>query len=53
MKYDGILICSDMDVTFEPTEQNINSLKEFQAEGGKFSVATGRNIKYVKKHFEE
>lgn len=53
MKYDGILICTDMDGTFLPTEENIKALKYFQGNGGKFSVATGRNVNYIKDYFKE
>lgn len=47
MKYDGYLICTDVDGTFAITEENIKAIKEFQKEGGKFTVATGRNISYI------
>lgn len=53
MKYDGILICTDMDGTFLPTEENIKALRYFQDNGGRFSVATGRYVDYIKNYFME
>lgn len=47
MKYEGYLICTDVDGTFAITDENIRAIKEFQKEGGKFTVATGRNISYI------
>lgn len=51
MKYEGFLICTDVDGTFSITEENIRAIKEFQAEGGRFTVATGRNISYIDEFF--
>ena len=51
MKYEGFLICTDMDGTFSVTEENIKAIKDFQAEGGRFTVATGRNISYIDEFF--
>ena len=51
MKYEGFLICTDVDGTFSITDENIRAIKEFQAEGGKFTVATGRNVNYIDEYF--
>lgn len=51
MKYQGYLICTDMDGTFAKTEENFEAIKYFQAGGGKFTVATGRNISYIDEYF--
>lgn len=53
MKYDGYLICTDMDGTFCPTEENFEAIKYFQENGGKFTVATGRNINHIGEYFSE
>ena len=54
-RYDGILICSDIDgtltwgtvengvhVSHKPTPETCEAIRRFQAEGGKFTVSTGR-----------
>lgn len=49
--FDGILICSDWDGTLavgsHVPENNINSIRRFQNEGGKFTVCTGRFYPYI------
>lgn len=52
-KFDGILICSDIDRTFigskgQLMSRNIEAIKYFQSEGGLFTLATGRTHRYVK-----
>ena len=51
MNYKGYLICTDMDGTFCPTEENFEAIKYFQENGGLFTVATGRNISYIDEYF--
>ncbi len=58
-KFDGILLCSDLDETLltsdrEISKENKRALEYFMAEGGKFTFATGRvphgaklNLKYI------
>ena len=46
-KFDGMLLCSDLDETLFTTEKtisedNVKAIKMFMAEGGKFAFATGR-----------
>lgn len=46
--FDGVLILSDLDGTLlnssaEISERNIEAVKDFMANGGRFSFATGRN----------
>lgn len=54
-RYDGILICSDIDgtltwssvengvhISHKPTPETCEAIRRFQAEGGKFTVSTGR-----------
>ncbi len=52
-KYDGILICSDLDGTLcsskgEISKENIDAKNYFIKNGGKFSLSTGRSPQYVK-----
>ena len=50
-KFDGILICSDLDGTFcrdNNTGKNCEAVKYFIENGGHFSVATGRNISHIR-----
>lgn len=53
-RFDGILICSDVDGTLavgkEIPEKNLQALQYFQAEGGLFTLATGRPAGY-ENHF--
>lgn len=58
-KFDGILLCSDLDETLLMTDKSIsaenkNAIERFMAEGGRFTFATGRvphgaklSLKYV------
>ena len=53
-KYDGILICSDLDGTLVDSKgmiskENIDAIEYFIANGGKFSLSTGRSPRYAKK----
>ena len=48
-KFDHILIVSDLDFTFlgekgETVARNLEALERFRAEGGKFTIATGRRL---------
>ena len=49
-KYDGILICSDFDGTFASGSvvipQNAEAVRHFQAEGGMFTLSTGRSHRH-------
>lgn len=49
-RFDGFLICSDIDGTFasggEVPARNLEALARFQAEGGRFTFATGRMAPY-------
>lgn len=47
-KFEGVLLCSDYDGTLFYdgfVESNIEALNEFMAEGGKFTLCTGRRAK--------
>ncbi len=50
-KFEGILICSDIDGTFSGAEDTISVNKKaveyFTKEGGRFTFATGRNVAYL------
>ncbi len=53
-KFDGILICSDLDGTLrnsrgEISKENIDAINYFTANGGHFSLSTGRSPQYAKK----
>ncbi len=52
-KFDGILICSDIDGTFTGSEEiileNKKAVEYFKKEGGKFTFTTGRNVDYLLK----
>lgn len=53
-KLDHILIVTDLDYTFlgrggELVERNLKALEHFRAQGGKFTVATGRRLFDVKR----
>ena len=46
-KFDGVLICTDFDETYYTADKrvpqaNLDALAYFQAQGGRFTVATGR-----------
>ena len=52
-KYDGILICSDLDGTLcnskkEFSRENLDAINYFMQNGGRFSLSTGRNWQYAK-----
>ncbi len=51
-KFDGYLICSDVDGTFSvntvPLQKNIDAVQYFTGNGGRFSIATGRTAAYLK-----
>lgn len=51
-KFTGFLICSDIDGTFsvdsKTISRNIDAVKYFTKNGGKFSIATGRTAAYLK-----
>ncbi|MHB1454651.1 MAG: HAD-IIB family hydrolase [Saccharofermentanales bacterium] len=50
-KFDGVLICSDFDGTLAHWEtisqQNIDAIRYFQAEGGLFTVVSGRQPSFI------
>ena len=54
-KFDGYLICSDVDFTLglgtEICRENLEAIRYFQENGGLFTLSTGRNCRYVKEHF--
>ena len=49
-RFEGILLCSDLDGTIasgrEVPERNLQALRYFQSEGGRFSLFTGRPAGY-------
>lgn len=51
-KFDGYLICSDLDSTFSietvPVRKNIDAVKYFIKNGGRFTFATGRTAEYLR-----
>ncbi|MBP5772668.1 MAG: HAD family hydrolase [Eubacterium sp.] len=56
-KFDGILICSDVDstLTYETgkvSDENAKAIKYFQDEGGLFTLATGRAPSFME-HFSD
>lgn len=55
-KYDGILIMSDWDGTLSTggtvTEENCRAIRDFQAEGGLFTMCSGRNYAHFEKFKE-
>ena len=50
-KFDGILICTDLDGTFlheaRASKENCDAISYFQKNGGWFTVCTGRSHKFV------
>lgn len=50
--FSGFLICSDIDGTFsvdtKPVEKNMEAVRYFTQNGGKFTMATGRTAAYLK-----
>ena len=52
-KFEGILIASDWDGTLclgSVTQKNIDAIKYFQENGGKFTICSGRHYNHVKKN---
>lgn len=51
-KFDGYLICTDYDGTFatktEPVETNLPAVRYFTENGGRFTVATGRTVDFIR-----
>lgn len=52
-KFDGVLICSDMDGTLaigtNIVQRNLDAIAYFTAEGGKFTISSGRDHDYLEK----
>lgn len=52
VKFDGFLICTDFDGTFasggQPVEENLEAVRYFTENGGRFTVATGRLVKFIR-----
>lgn len=55
-KFDGVLICSDFDMTMGihgvVTDGNIEAIRYFQANGGRFTIISGRHPLFLKTHQE-
>ena len=56
-KFDGILICTDLDGTLlkndkTVSEENLRAIEYFKGEGGRFTFVTGRLPYYVGKAFD-
>ena len=53
-KFDGVLICSDIDSTLLLKEvfpeENVKAIKYFQENGGRFTLATGRLFDFLDKY---
>lgn len=54
-KFDGYLICSDLDGTFrgmhsETLGKNAEAVRYFTENGGRFCFASGRTVEYMQKH---
>lgn len=51
-KYSGYLICTDYDGTFafkgEPVQENLDAVRYFTENGGRFTVATGRTVGFIR-----
>ena len=52
-RYDGYLLCTDFDGTFALpnatlSEENLAAVKRFQAEGGLFTIASGRSPAFIR-----
>lgn len=55
-RYDGYLICTDLDGTFigsdgELVEKNLAAIDAYIGEGGLFTVSTGRSAAYLEERF--
>ena len=53
-KYDGILLCSDLDGTLSNSDgkisnENLEAIDYFCKNGGHFTLCTGRNPEFAKK----
>ena len=53
-KFDGVLICSDIDGTLTDScgkisTENCRAIEYFQSEGGMFTVSTGRYHNFIEK----
>ncbi len=58
MKFDGLLIVSDMDGTLLTEEktiskENLDAIRYFREHGGKFTVASGRVYQSLESYFDE
>lgn len=56
-KFDNIVICSDIDGTLLTSEHqihpsNLEAIAYFRENGGKFTIATGRNLRSVSRYAE-
>lgn len=55
-KFDGILLCSDFDDTLAVRRQisfeNCETIRYFQANGGRFTVLSGRTPDFLKEHLQ-
>ena len=51
-KFSGYLICSDYDGTFatagQPVQENLEALRHFVENGGRFTLATGRSVEFIR-----
>lgn len=49
-RFDGILLCSDIDGTFavgkDVPQRNLDAIRRFESEGGRFTLFTGRQAGY-------
>ena len=56
-KYSGILLCSDFDGTLfdgeKIPENNLKAIREFRADGGLFTVISGRPAEFLGGYFED
>ena len=56
-KYSGYLICSDFDGTFytgkEIPKRNMDAIRRFKADGGLFTLATGRTVDFIPPYFPD
>ena len=48
-KFEGWLLCSDLDGTFEFCRENFEAIDYFRKNGGRFTVTSGRNSDYIRK----
>lgn len=55
-KFDGILLCSDFDMTMGiggvVTPDNCKAIAYFQENGGRFTIISGRNPHFLKNHLD-